>query len=127
MHPLAFPLLADENIAPDVIEGLRARGCDVAGVVERGLAGRGDGELLSLALAEGRLVLTHDGDFGTLAVRVGQPLIGVAYPRPGHIEAREVLRQVDAVRALDIDAHPPFVLVAERRGDAVKVRLRHLR
>jgi hypothetical protein len=45
-------LLADENIAPDVMDGLRASGCDVDGVVERGHAGRSDGDLLSLALAE---------------------------------------------------------------------------
>lgn len=126
MRPLSFPLVADENIAPDVIHGLRARGCDVAGVVERGHAGRGDSELLSMAFEEGRVALTHDSDFGTLAVRVGEPLIGIVYLRPGHIDAREVVRQIDALRALDIHAHPPFVLVAERRGDAVKVRRRQL-
>lgn len=71
-------------------------------------------------------MLTHDSDFGALAVRSGEPLIGIVYLRPGHTDAREVVRLVDALRALDIHAHPPFVLVAERRGDAVKVRLRHL-
>ncbi|HMV67478.1 MAG TPA: DUF5615 family PIN-like protein [Myxococcota bacterium] len=126
MHPLTFPLLADENIAPDVIDGLRARGCDVAGVVLRGLAGSTDRALLALALEERRVVLTHDSDFGTLAVRVGEPMIGIVYLRPGHISAVEVLRQVDALRALEIDARPPFVLVAERRGDAVRARLRQL-
>ena len=29
MKPLDFPLLSDENIAPDVVAGLRARGCDL--------------------------------------------------------------------------------------------------
>jgi hypothetical protein len=39
MQPFAFPLLSDQNIAPDVMEGLRARGADVAGVSGRGHAG----------------------------------------------------------------------------------------
>jgi predicted nuclease of predicted toxin-antitoxin system len=127
MHPFGFPLLADENIAPDVIEGLRSRGADVAGVIERGHAGRSDDDLLNVAFEEGRVVVTHDSDFGALAVRVGLPLVGIIYLRPGHIHATEVLRQIDAVRALEIEAHPPFVLVAERRGEHVKVRLRRLR
>ena len=127
VHPLNLPLFADENIAPDFIHDLRARGCDVAGVVERGHAGRSDRDLLAVAFEEGRVVLTHDSDLGNLAARVGEPMIGIVYLRPGHIEPREVVRQLDALRALEIDAHPPFVLVAERRGDAIRVRLRQLR
>lgn len=127
MHPLDFPLLADENIAPAVVVALRARGCDVAGVAERGLAGRSDREVLRLAVAEGRVVLTHDGDFGTLAVRAGAPLIGIVYLRPGHIDPEEVIRRCDALLALPIRAEPPFVVVAERRGLDLKVRRRHLR
>lgn len=29
MKPLGFPLLADENIGPEVVAGLQQRGCDV--------------------------------------------------------------------------------------------------
>lgn len=95
--------------------------------MERGLAGRSDAELLALAHAEGRVVLTHDSDFGTLAIRAGAPLVGVIYLRPGHIDPDEVRQRLDAVAALAIDGTPPFVLVVERRGDRVRVRLRPLR
>lgn len=44
MKPLDFPLLTDENIAADVVTGLRARGCDVRSADEERLIGRGDGK-----------------------------------------------------------------------------------
>ncbi len=109
-----------------MIDVLRRRGWDVAGVVERGLAGSSDVVVLRSALGEGRVVLTHDSDFGTLAIRGAEPVIGVVYLRPGHIDAARVLEQVDAIRGLAIEAEPPFLLVAQRRGDQVRVRLRHL-
>lgn len=126
MHPFAYPLLADESVSPDAITGLRHRGCDVVGVVEQGLAGSSDVVVLRSALGEGRVVLTHDSDFGTLAIRGGEPVVGVVYLRPGHIDAARVLELVDALRALDIDAQPAFLVVAQRRGEQVRVRLRHL-
>jgi hypothetical protein len=38
VKPLDFPLLTDENIAPDVVVGLRDRGHDVRTVWMRGLS-----------------------------------------------------------------------------------------
>ena len=126
MHPFAFPLLADESISPEVIAGLRHHGWDVAGVVERGLAGSSDVVVLRSAVGEGRVVVTHDSDFGTLAIRGGEPVVGIVYLRPGHIVAARVLEQVDAIRELAIEAEPPFLVVAQRRGDQIRVRLRRL-
>ena len=40
MRPFEYPLLADENIAPEVIEALRARGCDVHDTREEELVGQ---------------------------------------------------------------------------------------
>lgn len=56
MRPLDFPLLTDENIAADVVAGLRARGCDVRSAEEERLIGRGDGEVLERATALHRKV-----------------------------------------------------------------------
>jgi hypothetical protein len=42
VNPLDFPLVADENIAPDVITFLRKRGSDVQSVAEKGLFGQSD-------------------------------------------------------------------------------------
>lgn len=124
MRPLGLPILADENVHSDVVAALRGQGRDVRSVVESGLGGDDDVAVLRAAHAEGRIVLTHDADFGTLAVRGGEPVIGIIYLRPGHIVARIVLEMMDAIEAHDIDVTPPFVVVAERRGDVVRVRVR---
>ena len=42
MKPFDFPLLSDENIAPDVVSGLRARGCYVRTAFEESLIGHPD-------------------------------------------------------------------------------------
>lgn len=66
-----FGLLTDENINPIVAAELRAMGFDVFDVCENGLFGSEDTVLLSRARADGRVVVTHDSDFGTLAVAHG--------------------------------------------------------
>ena len=60
MKPLDFPLLTDENIAPDVVEGLRARGCDLRTAAEERLIGRPDVEVLERTTSQGRIVVTHE-------------------------------------------------------------------
>jgi predicted nuclease of predicted toxin-antitoxin system len=123
MKPLDWPLLADENIHPEVIEDLRARGKDVRSILGIGV-GLQDIDVLRFATAERRVVLTHDSDFGTLAFSEGEPFVGIIYLRPGHISASFVLGTIRAIETADVDAEEPFVLVAERRGDNVRLRLR---
>jgi predicted nuclease of predicted toxin-antitoxin system len=63
-------LLANENFPRDAVEALRAASHDVAWV--RTIApGISDREVLALAEAEDRLLLTFDKDFGELAFRSG--------------------------------------------------------
>jgi len=69
VNPLDFPLLTDENIHPQVVQALAAIGKDVVSVLEQGLGGHADHELLRRARELGRVVLTHDSDFGALAIR----------------------------------------------------------
>jgi predicted nuclease of predicted toxin-antitoxin system len=124
MKPLEYPLLADENIHPDVLAALAAAGRDVRSVLTEGLAGREDREILHYAHSCRWVVLTHDSDFGTLAIRNGEPYTGIIYVRPGHIAPGFVLEILDAVRALPVEPSPPFVIVAERREQVVRVRVR---
>ncbi len=42
MHPLDLPLLADENIHPDVVRFLREQRADIFSVTEEGLSGQDD-------------------------------------------------------------------------------------
>ena len=124
MKPLEFPLLADENIGPDVVAGLRARGCDLRTSWDEQLIGHPDVDVLDRAASLGRGVVTHDIAFGRSAIREGAPFVGIVYLRPGHISAEFVLDVVDALRASTVDAEPPFIAVAERQQSAVKVRVR---
>ena len=74
LRALSFPLLLDENIHPAVADALRADGRNVCTVVEAGLTGATDAAVLQHAHSERRVVLTHDSDFGALAVRAGMDL-----------------------------------------------------
>ncbi len=123
-RPAELSFLADENVHPKVVAGLRARGHDVTTVVELELAGRPDLQILKAALEAERTVLTHDSDFGTLAILQGEPWSGIVYVRPGHISPEFVLEVLDAVRALDTDLEFPFLLVAARRDQDVRIRIR---
>jgi predicted nuclease of predicted toxin-antitoxin system len=118
------PLLADENIHPGVIQALANRAVKVVSVTEIGLGGASDVSILRRAMADGRIVLTHDRDFGTLAIRGGEPFVGIVYLRPGHVSPAHVLAMLDAIHGSKVELVPPFVVVARRRGDIVRIRVR---
>jgi predicted nuclease of predicted toxin-antitoxin system len=103
----------DENIHPDVVVHLRGRGFDVLDVREQGWMGRSDAALLEEAYREGRIVLTHDGDFGTLALLGQRSIVGIVRVRPGHVRARVTIEAVDRLLALDLDPSPPFLVVVQ--------------
>ena len=124
MKPLELPLLADENIHPRVVQALREQGKDVSTVLEVGLSGRPDTEVLEKARGDGRVVVTHDGDFGRLAVSAGQGHAGIVYLRPGHIDPTMVLQSLDAIERTIDAVDPGFIIVAEHRAATVRIRLR---
>ena len=72
------------------------------------------------------MVVTHDADFGTLAVRGGEAIVGIVYVRPGHISPQFVIDALAAVESSDVQVEVPFIVVAERQGDSVRVRARQL-
>ena len=83
-------LLANENFPGVAVDALRARGHDVAWV-RTDAPGSDDRTVLARAVAEGRLLLTFDKDFGELAFRAGLPassgvvLFRIAPISPAHI------------------------------------------
>jgi predicted nuclease of predicted toxin-antitoxin system len=78
VKPLDFPLLTDENITPDVVVGLRARGYDLQTAWDEQPLGRPDVDVLERATSEGRVV-TRALTFGGSAVRTGTPFVGIFY------------------------------------------------
>jgi hypothetical protein len=71
------------------------------------------------------VVLTHDSDFGGMGVS-GAKFVGIVYLRPGHIRADFTIKTIEAIRNNAPEVTPPFILVAERTGDTVKIRVRQL-
>ena len=121
-----FGLLTDENLDPDVVRWLMDAGFDVRDVCLAGLQGSTDGELLRCAVAENRVIVTHDADFGTLAILQAAPVIGLVFLRPGHIDPSFTIGTLGSILAADPDVTPPFILVARRTGDKVAIRIRSL-
>lgn len=68
--------LADENVASIVVARLRAAGLDVVAIAET-VAGASDDEVLALAVADKRILITEDRDFGELVVRQRMAVGGV--------------------------------------------------
>lgn len=119
-------LLADQNIHPEVTAWLRSEGHSVVTVEEAGLAGASDKDVVREATRRGCAVLTHDSDFGRLAIAEGEPVVGVVFVRPGHINPAQTIETLRAVHRSQPTLTPPFLLVAIRSGDSVSVRVRQL-
>jgi predicted nuclease of predicted toxin-antitoxin system len=117
-------LLADENIHPSIIQFLRQQPCDVEDVASVGMVGEPDDVILNEALKDNRIVLTHDRDFGRLAILNHQPICGIVFLRPGHIDPQFTISTLQTIEMQDIDFSASFILVARRRGSLVQLRLR---
>lgn len=119
-----FGLLTEENLDPEVVQWLEDAGFGVLDVCRAGLQGTSDAELMRRAFSENRIIVTHDADFGTLAVLQGEPVVGVIFLRPGHINPAFMIGTLSSLLSADPDVIPPFLLVARRVGDIVTVRIR---
>ena len=126
MKLLNFGLLTDENIDPDVVAFLRRQGFDIWDVCDNGMQGSTDLVLLKQAVTDNRVIVTHDSDFGKLSILQGEPLIGLVFLRPGHINPRFTIETIETVLAANPDVAVPFILVAKRTGNTVAIRIRHL-
>ncbi len=74
--------LANENVAGSAVDAVRQAGFDMTWVKDRA-AGASDETVMGMALAEGRVLVTFDKDFGEMAYRRGQDAsCGVVLLRP---------------------------------------------
>jgi predicted nuclease of predicted toxin-antitoxin system len=102
--------LADECFVGQVVRQLRLQGCDVAWIREDA-PGLSDEEVLDRSHAELRILLTHDWDFGELAVRREKPATGI------------VIVAASALVGGDRDAAIAVTLRLIEQGDALKDNL----
>lgn len=113
-------ILADENISPRILSFLRAKGIDAVDVKEKGWQGSNDRYVLEMAYADERFVLTHDSDFGTLAINEGAPCYGIVYIRLKNLTVENVCGVLEKLLKVDIEIAKGSIIVVE---DA-RVRIR---
>lgn len=112
--------LLDENVEYRVAMFLTSAGHDVTAIAVDYPRSLADREVLRIATAEGRILVTADRDFGELIVRQRLPHAGVIYFRLGLGSTAEDkigrLRSVLAAHAHELDQ---FLVVGPR---SVRVR-----
>lgn len=112
--------LADENFLGVALRLLRHSGFDVASIAETN-PGISDIEVLAIASAAGRTLLTFDKDFGELAFRHGLPAsCGVILFRVGALLPAESASLALATLQSGVDWAGHFCVVNERR---VRIKL----
>lgn len=126
MTLFGFALLADENINPLVVGGLRALGCDITTVAELGLAGSTDAAILRRAAADRRVVVTHDQDFGRLAIQGEAISTGIVFIRPGDIAGDVVVAALQAANAAAVELTAPFIATIEHKASGIRIRVRQI-
>lgn len=107
--------IADECFSGLLLKALRAAGFDVSRSADL-LPAAMDEQVLAIAYAEGRVLLTEDRDFGELVVRLGLPTHGVVRVDLRSLErsAREV-RLVEALTSLGSGVEGALVTVEPTR------------
>lgn len=119
-----FGLLTDENVHPKVVMFLRENGFHVKTTAEVRLLGAADPAVMRAAASEQRVIVTHDGDFGRLAIAAGEPFTGVVFLRPGHVDPVFTIGALGRLLAEDLELTAPFIVVVRRRGRQIRIRVR---
>lgn len=108
-------LLANENLPLEVVEALREAGYEVAWI-RTDSPGAADEAVLARAIAEDRVLLTFDKDFGELAFRHGLPATcGIILLRITAASSREAAEKVTTALAGRTDWSGHFAVIDDRR------------
>ena len=105
--------LANENVPTEAVELCRYNGVDLTWVREIAV-GADDETVLALALAENRVLVTFDKDFGEMAFRQGKAATcGVVLLRPRLREADYVAQFAAAVLSQSVTWEGHFCVARE--------------
>lgn len=120
MKPGRTKILTDENVSPRVVAFFRTRGFDVRDIKEMGSFGLSDREILALAHSEQRVVITHDADFGMLAINQAVPFTAIIYLRLKNHSPAAVINVIDKFLSTGFDVAIGMLIVIEE--ERVRVR-----
>lgn len=115
--------LADMGVDVRVVEWLRRHGHDAVHLREEGLHRAPDEQVFSKALAEDRIVLSFDLDFGDLAVLTREPAARVILFRLENTRTMHVIERLETVLAVSSDALARGAVVIVEAG---RQRIRYL-
>ena len=121
-----FGFLADENISNALVQYLRSQQLKVFSLREEKLIGSSDESLVKLAEEKELVIVTHDSDFGKITFVNNGMKTGVIFLKPGHINPQFPIQTIKELLSTTLSFSFPFMLVAERVGDTLKVRKRLL-
>jgi predicted nuclease of predicted toxin-antitoxin system len=108
-------ILANENLPLDVVLALRQSGHDVVWI-RTDAPGSRDSEVLSRAIAEKRILLTFDKDFGELAFRSRLPATsGIILFQMTAPTSEQLARLIISAMQVDIEWIGNFVVVEKNR------------
>ena len=112
--------LLDQSTDARLIAYLRTHGHDATRIAKEHPAGLPDVQVLAIAHAEGRILVTDDRDFGELVFRLRQPHSGVIYLRLGEYSELETkIERLEHVLARYGDQLDHFLFVT-RRGIRIR-------
>jgi len=107
--------LADESCAGPIIKALREAGHDVVSIAETA-KGAADETVMARALAERRIIVTEDSDFGELVYARGHSAAGVILVRfPNLVRRAKPISVVEAVTKLGARLSDSFAVVEPGR------------
>ena len=118
--------LADMGISPKTAAFLRSLGHDAVHLHDQGLDGLEDPAILAKAREEGRILLTHDLDFGELIAVSGAMLPGVVVFRLRNMRPERVSRYLEKTISRHAEAMEKGAIISVAEGQ-VRVRLLPLR
>jgi predicted nuclease of predicted toxin-antitoxin system len=110
-------LLADMGVSMRVVEWLRTAGHDVVHLREEGLQRLPNGDIFQKALAEARVLMTFDLDFGEIVAASGGQVVSVILFRLHNTRSDHVTTRLQTVlnQSTDELLAGAFVVVEEGR------------
>jgi predicted nuclease of predicted toxin-antitoxin system len=117
--------LVDQSVHRRVTPHLQALGISAEHVADLGLSRAPDDELLALAMAGSRAILTHDLDFGGLAI-AATGAAGVVILRPAHPDVSRTIEQPEWLIRQPAEVEFPFIATCQLARDGYLVRIRAL-
>lgn len=115
--------LADMGVAMRVVEHLRAQGHDVVHLRDEGLQRLADKDIFAKAIAEARIVITFDLDFGEIAAATRSDCVSIVLFRLPHASTSYVIQRLTAALTAAGEDLPFGIIVTV---EANRIRIRHL-